>query len=80
MLSRFEEDGAIHSIMGSDGRMYYALHTDDHDGLNAHVHFQCKICRSLECVDTAVTIPEINGYAAESAQLLLVGICGRCTE
>jgi len=61
MLSRCGEDGAIHSIMGNDGRMDYALRAENGDGSNAHVHFLYKTCRSLECVDSTFAIPEMKG-------------------
>ena len=80
MLSRCGEDGAIHSIMGNDGRMDYALRAENGDGSNAHVHFLYKTCRSLECVDTTFAIPEMKGYAAESAQVLLMGTCRLCAQ
>jgi len=80
MLSRCGEDGAIHSITGNDGRMYFALHTANGDGLNAHVHFLCETCRSLPCVDSTFAIPEMKGYAAESAQVLLMGTCRLCAQ
>ncbi len=78
ILSRFESAGEIHSIMGSDGKTYYASRKLAVKPLHPHVHFQCKTCHGLECVEADIEIPVISGYKAESAQVLLLGLCKSC--
>jgi Fur family ferric uptake transcriptional regulator len=81
ILDKLEDDGVLHTVMGKDGVKQYAkckgcskaTHTDNHP------HFQCTICGTLNCVEVAVTIPEITNYKVNNVSILIEGECSNCT-
>ncbi|CAM1367505.1 Fur family transcriptional regulator [Tenacibaculum xiamenense] len=81
VLSRLENVGEIHSVLGNDANTYYATCSStcskDHHNHN-HVHKQCKKCGELSCTEVELKTPETDGFIVEEARVLLVGLCKNC--
>jgi len=83
-LRTFEEKRLVHQIDDGTGIQKYALcepgcNCDIEQDL--HLHFHCNICNETVCL-TEHKIPDINlpeGFVAENANLVLKGICDRCS-
>ncbi len=83
-LQTFANKGIIHSIPGADGAARYGLckgpceqghHHDE------HVHFKCRKCGQIQCLDEIV-IPPINvpyGFRVESKEMVVAGVCADCS-
>jgi Fur family ferric uptake transcriptional regulator len=83
-LKTFEENGIVHQIDDGTNISKYAL---CEPGCNCeleqdlHLHFHCSNCDETVCL-TEQKIPHINlpdGYIAEDANLVLKGICEKCS-
>lgn len=83
-LKTFEEKGIVHQIDDGTGISKYAL---CEEGCNCemeqdlHLHFHCSICNETVCL-THHKIPHINlpeGYLAENVNLVIKGICEKCS-
>lgn len=83
-LKTFEENGIVHQIDDGTGVSKYAL---CEEGCNCeieqdlHLHFHCSNCNETVCL-TEHKIPQINlpeGYLAEDVNLVVTGICEKCT-
>jgi Fur family ferric uptake transcriptional regulator len=83
-LKTFEEKGIVHQIDDGTNISKYAL---CEPGCNCeleqdlHLHFHCNNCDETICL-TKQKIPHINlpgGYIAEDANLVLKGICEKCS-
>lgn len=83
-LKTFEEKGIVHQIDDGTNISKYAL---CEPGCNCeleqdlHLHFHCDNCDETVCL-TEHKIPHINlpdGYIAEDANLVLKGICEKCS-
>lgn len=83
-LKTFEENGIVHQIEDGTGISKYAL---CEPGCNCeldqdlHLHFHCSNCNETVCL-TEHKIPHINlpeGFIAEDANLVLTGICEKCS-
>lgn len=83
-LKTFEENGIVHQIDDGTGISKFAL---CEAGCNCeieqdlHLHFHCSNCDETVCL-TAHKIPHINlpdGYIAEEVNLVLKGICEKCS-
>ena len=83
-LKTFEENGIVHQIDDGTGVSKYAL---CEEGCNCeieqdlHLHFHCSNCNETVCL-TEHKIPQINlpeGYFAEDVNLVVTGICEKCT-
>ena len=80
-LERLESEGIIHSFIGKDGLKWYAKCSDcssKHHN-DVHPHFQCKKCDKVTCLSVDVSIPNIEGYAIEKADVFLTGVCSQCS-
>lgn len=84
-LQTFVEKGIIHTIPTTDNSVLYALCKDDceaghhHDN---HVHFICDKCDITYCLDN-ITIPSVklpNGFSAKQADVVISGLCNRCSK
>lgn len=83
-LKTFEEKGVVHQIDDGTGVLKYALcepgcRCDIERDL--HLHFHCNACDKTICL-TEHKIPHINlpdGFIAEDANLVVKGICDRCS-
>ena len=83
-LKTFDKKGIVHQIDDGSGIMKYAL---CEEGCNCelerdlHLHFHCTNCGETICL-TEQKIPHINlpdGFIAEDANLVLKGICNKCS-
>ncbi|WP_432411295.1 Fur family transcriptional regulator [Rasiella sp. SM2506] len=83
-LKTFEEKGIVHQIDDGTGITKYAL---CENGCNCdieqdlHLHFHCTNCNETVCL-TQHKIPHINlpeGYLAEDVNLVVKGICEKCS-
>jgi len=83
-IKTFEEKGIVHQIEDGTGVPKYAL---CEPGCNCeldqdlHLHFHCSNCDETVCL-TEHKIPHINlpnGYMAEDANLVVTGICEKCS-
>jgi len=83
-LKTFEENGIVHQIEDGTGITKYAL---CEPGCNCeidqdlHLHFHCSNCDETVCL-TEHKIPHINlpdGYVAEDVNLVVTGICEKCS-
>ena len=83
-LKTFEKKGIVHQIDDGTGVQKYAL---CEPGCNCdleqdlHLHFHCNNCDDTVCL-TDHKIPHINlpqGFITENANLVLKGICDKCS-
>lgn len=83
-IKTFEEKGVVHQIDDGTGTAKYAL---CEEGCNCdfetdlHLHFHCTMCDETVCL-TDHKIPQINipeGFIVENANLVLKGICDKCS-
>lgn len=83
-LKTFEEKKIVHQIDDGTGISKYAL---CESGCNCeieqdlHLHFHCNNCNETVCL-TEHKIPHINlpdGYIAEDVNLVVTGICEKCS-
>ncbi|MFH6602616.1 Fur family transcriptional regulator [Maribacter algicola] len=84
-LKTFEEKNVVHQIDDGTGISKYAL---CEEGCNCeieqdlHLHFHCSNCNETICL-TEHRIPQINlpdGYLAEDVNLVVTGICEKCSS
>ena len=84
-MKTFEEKGIVHQIEDGTGVIKYALCEDNCEcevGSDLHLHFHCDSCGETVCL-TEHKIPSINlpeGYVAEDINLVVKGVCGKCTD
>ncbi|MAM17409.1 Fur family transcriptional regulator [Mesonia oceanica] len=83
-IKTFETNGIVHQIDDGTGIPKYAL---CETGCNCevdqdlHIHFHCTNCDETVCL-TDHKIPHINlpeGYMAENVNLVVKGICEKCS-
>ncbi|AIY13884.1 Fur family transcriptional regulator [Cellulophaga baltica] len=83
-IKTFEEKAIVHQIDDGTGITKYAL---CEQGCNCeietdlHLHFHCNNCNETVCL-TEYKIPHINipeGYMAEDVNLVVKGICEKCS-
>lgn len=83
-IKTFETNGIVHQIDDGTGIPKYAL---CESGCNCevdqdlHIHFHCTNCDETVCL-TDHKIPHINlpeGYMAENVNLVVKGICEKCS-
>lgn len=83
-IKTFVESGIAHQIDDGTGIAKYALceeHCNCELGIDLHLHFHCSSCNETVCL-TAHKIPTINlpeGYEAADANLVIKGICDKCS-
>ena len=81
VLTRLEEEGQVHSIIGKDANTYYAICHDTctkHNHQDNHVHRQCKECGELSCVELEVPNASSKDFIVEETKVLLIGVCKNC--
>lgn len=83
-LSLFRDHHLVHSIDDGEGGVRYELclsgsHDEDDD---MHVHFYCGRCHKVYCLyDTPIpAVPLPRGFAKESANYVVKGICAECAR
>lgn len=85
-LKTFTDNGIIHeiSLVGGEKRMALCKSDCAHDGhhhQHDHVHFQCKRCDEIFCVETTA-FPKIvlKNFKIESLEVTAKGLCGKCSK
>lgn len=84
-IKTFEERGLVHAIEDGTGIIKYAICKDQFttkENNDLHLHFRCNTCQETVCL-TDYKIPQINlpkGYVAEDMNLIVKGICEKCSE
>ena len=81
-LALFRERHLVHVLEdGSDSVRYeLCLSRPDGEDDDTHVHFYCEKCRRTFCLGE-IAIPPVplpEGYAAESVNYMIKGLCPRC--
>ncbi|CAM3611629.1 Fur family transcriptional regulator [Sphingobacterium prati] len=85
VLASFEEKGIIHKIFDLHGTATYAMcstNCSEHDHHDQHVHFICRICNSVYCLDE-ITLPKVNipiGFSLEAIAVNALGVCNHCKK
>ncbi|GHU88913.1 hypothetical protein FACS1894155_04750 [Bacteroidia bacterium] len=72
----------IHRITVDNITVKYALNQLDHEHSGNHVHFFCKVCHSVTCLEETF-IPEnriSKGFVAEEYEVLIKGKCEKCSS
>ena len=83
-LKTFQENGLVHSIDDGTGAPKYALCEEGCEcniEQDLHVHFHCRICRETFCLPK-YKIPDIDlpgEFIPEEANLVVKGVCGKCS-
>lgn len=83
-LKTFEDHKIIHSIDDGSGSVKYALcmETCECDyPQDIHIHFHCKVCNETQCLPK-VKVPAMNlpnGFSAEEANVVVKGVCNKCS-
>jgi Fur family ferric uptake transcriptional regulator len=83
-LKTFLDRGLIHKVLDDEGSLKYALcnetcHAPVHH--HDHVHFKCLRCGQTNCLE--IDVPPVKlprGYRAQETNVLIQGICERCSE
>ena len=85
VLASFEEKGIIHKIFDLHGTATYAMCSTDcseHDHHDQHVHFICRVCNSVYCLDD-ITLPKVSipaGFSLEAIAVNALGVCNHCKK
>jgi Fur family ferric uptake transcriptional regulator len=83
-LKTFEEHKIIHSIDDGTGSVKYAICNDSCEcdyPQDIHIHFYCKVCNETQCLPK-VKVPPMSlpeGFAPQEANVVIKGVCGKCT-
>lgn len=83
-LKTFLDKGLVHKVLDDEGTTKYALCNEcakDHHN-HEHVHFKCEKCGQTLCLDE-IAIPRIklpNGFIISEKNLLIQGICEKCSN
>lgn len=84
-IKTFEENDIVHQIDDGTGITKYALCEQDCNceiGTDLHLHFHCNNCNETVCL-TEHKIPQIkvpNGFVSENVNLVVKGICDKCSS
>ena len=82
-LKTFLDKGLIHKVLDDEGSLKYALCNEactlmDHH--HDHVHFKCTLCGQTNCLNIDVPLIRLpTGYKATEVNLLIQGVCERCS-
>jgi len=83
-IKTFEEKAIVHQIEDGTGVVKYALCEENCEcevGNDLHLHFHCNNCNETVCL-TEHKIPHISlpdGYITEDINLVVKGICEKCS-
>jgi Fur family transcriptional regulator, ferric uptake regulator len=84
-LKTFLDTDLIHRVLDDSGATKYALCAHSHEGNHSHdhehVHFKCEKCGKTICIDE-ISLPQIKlpeGYINKEVNLLVTGICNKCS-
>lgn len=74
-LKRFVADGVLREVLVGDGNRSYELCEETHE------HFICKRCKEVQSMfwDSKLLSRALpKGVAAESCDVTVMGVCGKC--
>lgn len=86
-LKTFLENDLVHKVLDDSGATKYALcmhdHSDNqhHHHHHDHVHFKCEKCGKTNCIEE-ISLPQIKlpkGYVSKEMNLLVQGVCDKCS-
>jgi Fur family ferric uptake transcriptional regulator len=83
-LKTFEVNGIVHQIDDGTGTTKYAICEENCNcelEQDLHLHFHCNTCNETVCL-TEHKIPHVNlpeGFIAEDVNLVVKGICDKCS-
>jgi Fur family ferric uptake transcriptional regulator len=69
-ISKFEEQGFIHSLESHDKKRYFEITS------TPHAHFICSTCNNITCMKLGNDVFDIKGYKIED--VILKGVCPSC--
>jgi Fur family transcriptional regulator, ferric uptake regulator len=80
VLDRLVEEGLIHKIVNVNGVVNYAAcNTCTHQHTHQHVHFSCRICNELTCLNQVIPTFELpSGFIQEETFFTISGVCNNC--
>lgn len=84
-IKTFIENGLIHEIVMPGDIKKLALCQDCHEihdhhaHQHNHVHFHCKKCNEVSCVDNELPPVSLQGYKIEFVEIQAHGICPSCS-
>ncbi len=82
-IKTFEKNGLVHQIDDGTGVAKYALGEENQGAeRDLHLHFHCTSCNDTMCL-TDRKIPHISlpeGFIAEDMNLVLKGLCDKCSS
>ncbi len=85
-LKTFTEKGIIHEIAMLGGEKHLALCSNDceqgiHNHQHEHIHFQCKNCNNVFCVEID-DFPQIKleGFELSTIEITAQGKCKNCMK
>lgn len=77
------EAGIIHRIVADNVTIKYALNHcgEIHEHKIDHVHFSCRQCNLLVCLNDVRPQPYMlpNGFTADQCEVIIKGLCDMCT-
>lgn len=78
-LKAMLENHIIHKIVIDNQLVKYAMNPS-HDSNNEHVHFYCKQCDKLVCIENSpvsdIRLP--SGFKASETEVIIKGTCQSC--
>jgi Fur family ferric uptake transcriptional regulator len=72
----------IHRITVDNITVKYALNHSDHEHSGNHIHFFCKQCHSVTCLEDSA-MPEYRvpgGFKFDECEVLIKGLCDKCSR
>ena len=82
ILDRLEQEGMIYCFYCKDGLKWYATCSQYDSDAHAshHPHLQCKDCGAVERVPVEIPIPNIPNIQIDSAEIMFIGTCSKCSS
>jgi len=81
-LQAFMDKGIAHRIAAGDRLWRFAVCGCGHR-VHCHPHFACRVCGAVACLND-VALPDLArmmpGYAVESLEVYVRGVCPRCAR
>jgi Fur family ferric uptake transcriptional regulator len=89
VLDRLVEEGLVHKIVNVNGVVNYAAcstcshetePTDKHQHAHQHVHFSCRVCNELTCLEQVIPHFDLPpNFHLEETFFTISGTCSNCT-
>jgi Fur family ferric uptake transcriptional regulator len=82
VLDRLVEEGLIHKIVNVNGVVNYAAcATCSHNHHHQHIHFSCRVCNELTCLNQVIPSFDLpTGFSKEETFFTVSGICNNCHD